>query len=104
MGDLVPAKAHKALVILRAVPLHHHIGLKVRLPLHLIGRGGCPPLGVVGRSMALGPNVIPGEGKEKEKCAGVLIIVLNKIALSAFGKVFRPLDFSPTFCYVTDLF
>lgn len=65
MGDLVPAKSHEALVVLRTVPLHHHIGLKVRLPLHLIGRGGCPPLGVVGRSMALGPDVIPGKARRK---------------------------------------
>lgn len=59
MGHLIPAKAHKTLVVLWTVPSYHNIGFKVRLPLHLIGCGGCPPFGVVGRSMALGPDMIP---------------------------------------------
>lgn len=59
MGDFVPAKAHKPLVILRTIPPDHHIRLKICLPLHLIGRGGRPPFGIIGRCMSLGPNMVP---------------------------------------------
>ena len=60
MRHLVPAEAHEALVVLGAVAPHHHVGLEVRLPLHLVGGGGRPPFGVVGWSMSLGPDMIPG--------------------------------------------
>lgn len=65
MRNLVPAKAHKALVIFWTVPSHHDVRLKVRLPLHLVGGGGCSPFGIVGGSVTFGPHMIPEEAEEK---------------------------------------
>lgn len=65
MSHLVPAEAHKAAVVLRTVPPHHYVGLKVGLPLHSVGRGGGPPFGKVSRCVAFGPHMIPGKIEKK---------------------------------------
>lgn len=59
VGHLVPAEAHEPPVVLWGVPPHHDVRLKVRLPLHVIGRGGRPPFGKVGGSVAFSPYVVP---------------------------------------------
>lgn len=65
VSHLVPAKAHKAAVILRTVPPHHNIGLKVSLPLHSVGSGGCPPFGKVSWCMAFSPHMISVRRKKE---------------------------------------
>lgn len=79
MGHLVPAKAHKPLVVLRTVSSHHHIRLKVWLPLHLIRCGGRSPFGIVGRRVTLWPHMIPGRGRMK----GTLKLFSNLQSASA---------------------
>lgn len=59
VSHLVPAEAHKAAVILRTVPPHHDVGLEVGFPLHLVGRGGCPPFGKVSWCVAFSPHMVP---------------------------------------------
>lgn len=59
VGDFVPAKAHKSLVILRTVPLDHYVGLKVCLPFHLVRCSGSSPFGVIGWGVTFGPNMVP---------------------------------------------
>lgn len=59
MSNLVPAKAHKAPVILRAVSPHHDIGLKVSFPLYPVGCGCSPPFGKVCWCMAFSPHMVP---------------------------------------------
>ena len=65
MSHLVPAEAHKAAVILRTVPPHHDVGLKVGLPLHPVGGGGCPPFGKVSRRVAFSPHMVPAAEERK---------------------------------------
>lgn len=60
VSHLVPAEAHKAAVVLRAVPPHHDVRLKVGFPLHPVGCGGCPPFGKVSWCMAFSPHMVPG--------------------------------------------
>lgn len=55
----VPAKSHKAPVILRAVLPHNDVWLKVCFPLHTIGSGGCSPLGKICWRMPFRPDVVP---------------------------------------------
>lgn len=64
VGHLVPAEAHEAAVVVGTVPPHHHVGLEVWLPVHPVGRSGCPPLGVIGGGVAFGPHVVPKEAAE----------------------------------------
>lgn len=65
MSHLIPAKAHKPPVILRAVPSHDNVRLEIGLPLDPVRRGGGPPLGEVCGRMAFCPDVVPGTHGEK---------------------------------------
>lgn len=77
VSHLVPTKAHKAPVVLGTVPPHHDVRLKVGLPLHPVGRGGCPPLGKISWCMAFGPYMVPMRRQTTEfsfkKAAWVLV-------------------------------
>lgn len=61
MGNLVPAEAHKALIIFRAMSFHDNIRFKICLPVNIIRCGGCPPFRIVGGGMAFWPHVIPAD-------------------------------------------
>ena len=65
MSHLVPSKAHKPPVILRAIPSHNNIWLEISFPLNTVRRGGSPPLGEVCGSMAFCPDVVPRSQREK---------------------------------------
>lgn len=55
----VPAKSHKAPVILRAVLPDDNVWLKVCFPLHAVGSGGCSPLGKICWRVPFRPDVVP---------------------------------------------
>ncbi len=65
MSHLVPAEAHKAAVVLRTVPPHHDVGLKVGFPLHPVRCGGCAPFGKVSGCVAFSPHMVPGRREKK---------------------------------------
>lgn len=59
MSYFVPAKSNKAPVILRAVLPHDDVWLKVCFPLHVVGGGGCSPLGKICWRVPFRPDVVP---------------------------------------------
>ena len=58
MANLIPAKPNKSLVIINSILARkHHIGLKVWLPLNLVGSGSGPPLAEISCCVASWPLV-----------------------------------------------
>lgn len=60
VSHFVPAEPHETAVVLRAIPPHHDVRLKVSFPLHPVGCGGRAPFGKVCWCVAFRPHMVPG--------------------------------------------